>query len=744
MQKKQYKKIAFFRKKAAIFLLERPIWRHSGCIVACNILLFFGSFFSSYAQPLRFDFDNSPPFITQEKTLNKAWTGGLNCPQFFTTELNGDGKEDLAVFDRANARIYTFLSEGNAWRYAPEYARFFPKTENWFVLQDYNGDGKKDLLTGTFMGVQVWKNTGSREPSFVKMTDNLQTTGRTGDKINLLIDLTDIPAWVDVDGDGDLDILNFVPSTGYSIEFHQNMSKENFGNSENLEFVKRDFEWGGLIECACGVYYFGTSSCRGEKTLHAGSTLTAFDADGDGDLDILVGEVSCDTLHYFENKGNRTEARFTEIGRLPADKKVGFSTFPAAFLFDADFDGKTDLVASPNLFFNENNTVNMRESAWFYKNTGGDKADFRFRKSNFLQEDMLDFGENALVFFEDLDGDKDKDLLIGNRGGGEGQVFRSSVVYAENTGSDANPVFILRNENWLNLPSLRLAQISLNFSDLDGDGKKDLIVSGYDAQNAEMRLFWVKNKGMNAEMRFELSDAANINLPLSPFDRMIFWDGNDDGKPDILVTRFQGGAAFFENTGNLNFILRKNNFAGIENNTLKRMLNGFIEDLNGDGKPDLLTGNQAGELQVYSDIKRGFSEDIVPELLIWTNNSNLSTGQLLGRNLSPALLADRLFVGSGGGGVLCLRLENKPTSTETTENKQIFSVYPNPFAKVLRYECVVGGKIKIVGADGRVLFEFGTPKGAGEIYPQLARGFYTVVFEGDDGTRAFVKLVKEE
>src|SRR5690606_28198417 len=107
------------------------------------------------------------------------------------------------------------------------------------LLRDFNCDGRKDIFTGDVLGMKVYINatsdgrlewepymfsTGFDGPkSHVLLTKN----PATGFKVNLQIQYDDLPSISDVDGDGDLDILN-IQYSGQTIEFHQNLSVDNF------------------------------------------------------------------------------------------------------------------------------------------------------------------------------------------------------------------------------------------------------------------------------------------------------------------------------------------------------------------------------------------------------------------------------------------------------------------------------------------------------------------------------------
>ena len=100
------------------------------------------------------------------------WTGGFDACQFGTMDFNGDGFNDLLVFDRRGNRLLTFLNDGIpgeiSYTYHPEYAAHFPQMKEWVVFDDYNGDGLNDIFTYSpgWAGIQVFKHLATIPPTF--------------------------------------------------------------------------------------------------------------------------------------------------------------------------------------------------------------------------------------------------------------------------------------------------------------------------------------------------------------------------------------------------------------------------------------------------------------------------------------------------------------------------------------------------------------------------------------------------
>ena len=82
---------------------------------AITVLALTGSAFAARAQTTAsFGFEYHPvaKVVQGTDTLRNAWAGGLDAPQFSNIDLNGDGNQDLFVFDRSNHRVFTFPERG--------------------------------------------------------------------------------------------------------------------------------------------------------------------------------------------------------------------------------------------------------------------------------------------------------------------------------------------------------------------------------------------------------------------------------------------------------------------------------------------------------------------------------------------------------------------------------------------------------------------------------------------------------
>lgn len=592
-------------------------------------ILFIGIFLFpilAFAQPNRL----MAPFESATGDVYEhALTGGLTNPQFSEIDLDGDGDQDLVYFDRVGFAIVPFLNGGTAntvdYTFAPEYAYRFPKVENWMLLRDYNCDNLEDLfaykydyLTGR-VSITVYRASrdAQNKIQFTLAKNSIEYTlkGQT-QGYNLFNSSADLPAVDDIDGDGDMDILNFNSSGGY-IEMFRNESQENGWGCDSLNYVLYDNCWGRMYEsgvteaidlspridsCASYPNWNPAKSAR-----HAGSTILSLDMDNDGVKEIILGDLSFTNLNLLSNGGNRDTAHLTaQETFFPMNSiSANIQIFPAAFYVDVNNDGAKDLLAAPNILGNSKNLEN-----WYYKNTGtANFPVFTYQENQFLVDEMIDLGTGAAPTFWDYNGDGLLDILVGNYNKYVSLAIQGCYLSLyENVGTASQPAYRLVDEDFANMKQYNLRRLVPTVADMDGDNDQDLLLGDGDGL-----LIYLINQGTNLSPSFPglIPNYSGIDVGQNATPQLV--DVNRDGKIDLLVGERNGNTNYYENIGTA--------AAPSFSSTATSETFGFIDaklpgssegnsaphlvDVN--GEYHLFMGNESGEIWQYTDIDNNLS-----------------------------------------------------------------------------------------------------------------------------------------
>lgn len=633
-----------------------------------------------------FRFNTDVPVSIQGEVLNRAWEGGLNAAQFQTMDLNDDGREDLVIYNRISRDISTYLNVNDAYVWSPEYAYQFPDDViHWLILKDYDCDGLKDIFTSTALGIKVYRNTTTGSSLTWEITQPfLRFDGGT----NIQVSPNDIPGIADINGDGVLDILTYRFGTSTTVDYFQNT-----GTCGSLEFTRAERQWGGFTECDCDSFAFNYSPCptpsvafeanNNNAVLHAGGkTILPFDADNDGDIDIISSDEFCESLYFLENTGDNLNAQMTSLSSFPVNNPAGFKIFPGAFLEDINFDGLLDLIISTNADENIGNQIDLQNNVKAYSNNGTSTIPvFDQASAPFLQNEMIDLGENTFPAFEDIDGDGDLDLVVGNKGFLVGTEVSGKLSAFDNTGNRFTPSFNLTNSDLLSVESLNYQNIKPQFVDADGDGDRDLFYQASLTTN-DTRIFFLE-----ATSSGNFNAAVELNIATNHDDNPFFYDIDDDGDLDLLLGKQLGGLLLFINQGNFNFDPEALSFGSITNNFQALNLWPHIADLNADGRDELITLNSSGELNIYeglisqtfnaiNPISTVLNINNVPFATRFGRQSSITSADIfntgkpaliIGGNKGGLLLLENISQGDGGSGTqIQIELSPNPTDNQMT------------------------------------------------------------------------------
>lgn len=584
------------------------------------------------AQQISFDQITNLPV----SELKNPWAGGINSVQFFPIDLNGDAREDLVVFDRSAQHLKTFVwNRAGGFTYAPSYQARFPLIENWMNLVDYDGDGKKDLFTSTPGGIQVYPNVNN---NFPKSLGTLKSSGLNG-LINIYVNATDIPAIVDVDGDGDIDVLAFEPA-GHYISFYENIG--------DLKFTTKSLNWGNFLLNDCEDLVFGIvpeSVLATESTSqvqHLGSTLALWDPDKNGVSDLIIGHVNCAQFLYMKNEGTRAKPIFRSVNyNFPAGAPHKVPSLASASPLDLDGDGAMDLLASSHVA----DLNPSLETASYYRSENGALT---LKTKSFLQEEMIDVGNNASPVFFDVEGDGDLDLLIGS----------ANVTLYENV----NGTLTLKTRDFLPLPGASNIQLQVVngrlalFYFVGSASKYREYAAGQLTGEIALpvvsfretpRLYDIDQDGLLELVVLEslgatrVYDWSNLTKPHQRFESLFRGIAYADITGDGTVERITLDASGYIYVSGLGLEVQRLPFQVGQNAQISTV------DFNRDGKIDIVVGLASGGVQLFQNT----SEIIVPkeELYVWPNpassllnvrvksDGTLRWFDLLGRSLGEAI-----------------------------------------------------------------------------------------------------------
>ena len=265
-------------------------------------------------------------------------------------------------------------------------------------------------------------------------------------------------------------------------------------------------------------------------------------------------------------------------------------------------DGVRDLIAAPNVPANINFGVDFANSSWYYRNTGtASNPTFEFVQRNFLQDQMLDLGENAAPAFFDYDNDGDFDMFIGTMLS-EVLSFQSTIKVFENVGTISSPSFVLENDDLFGFSQSGFINIKPRFKDVDGDNIVDLAFTGTNISTGVSALYYLK--GEPGIFEFDLSIILTAFNQLGINENVSIVDIDGDSFNDLLIGRSTGRLEYHRNIGSdltTEYTLEDPSFYGLDFSPFRQNIAAEVTDFDGDGALDLITGDARGALTVYEE-----------------------------------------------------------------------------------------------------------------------------------------------
>jgi hypothetical protein len=363
-----------------------------------------------------------------------------------------------------------------------------------------------------------------------------------------------------------------------------------------------------------------------------------------------------------------------------------FQIFPAAFYEDFDFDGISDLMVASAIYDRTSLAVNFEQSAWFYKNIGTQKTpNFAFVRNNFMQDQMIEVGDNSVPAFMDADGDGDQDMFIGSY---TSKDTVSHLFYYKNTGSAGNPSFKYVTNDYNGFSTLGYYNLKPQFADIDNNGTIDFVFTATNIKSGATALFYLPNKSTDS-LNISMADLSPTGFTISNINQnmnenVLIVDVDQDGLSDILLGTATGAVEYYRNQGpkgSFNYLLTSSSFLGLGVTTARQNPVPAIGDLNSDGKADLLLGDQNGGITIFSDFRNPDTTGMQKSRNILYNPLSKSYfSKDWGGTAWPVVVNifnttyPSIFVGNFLGGIQVLKNDG---GSELSSNPGI-SIYPNP------------------------------------------------------------------
>jgi len=518
-------------------------------------------------------------------------------------DLDGDGKPDLVAVNTQADDVTVFLNDGQG-HFANSYSFLVTAGPLDIKIADFNEDGHQDLVIagGSSGTIQIWlgDGAGNFSPGDTITPETFSGSGVTVGKINgdshldlgvgdaygriLILNgdgsahftpgqtiLTEpyvsSPIFADLDGDG-LDDMVFGTAAGGSLSAVAvilrdpisgfgsgapffSLVGQTFPGHDTLSLA--DFDGDGHPDVV-GATYSGLSTSLGDgnggfgpATILPGGqfySVATADFDGDGNQDVAATSVGSVSILLGDGSGGFGSPSGTSTSCCSVSLAVA----------DFNGDGHADVV-----------TVDpIQNLAYVALGDGagnlGTAISISVGSGPYVVRG-LDVNEDGQADLEVMDQATDKiAILLGN---GDGTFGAAHLFSVHDTGSGN--------------------VISMEVSDVNGDGKPDVVIGFARASNERSLVTILFNSGGGQFvagpdlLMSQNGDPSSVGAA----------DVNADGVADVLATDLNTGVVWvFLGTGGGDFAPGVRLLAGEEPSVL------VLGDVNGDGKPDIVANNQ--------------------------------------------------------------------------------------------------------------------------------------------------------
>ncbi|MBC8753352.1 T9SS type A sorting domain-containing protein [Kordia sp. YSTF-M3] len=438
--------------------------------------------------------------------LQKIITTSANgATSVYAGDLDGDGDMDVLSTSDFDQKIAWYENtDGQGTFGAQQIVAGNTNAVSSLAVIDIDGDGDLDILSpnGSNFGIFWYENTDGQ--------------GSFGAPQSIATDASVLQSiyGVDIDNDGDMDVLS-ASSYDNKIAWHE--------NTNGLGAMGTEVVISTAVNNPVSVY--------------------ASDLDNDGDMDVLTASLYDSKIAWYENTDGQGAFGAQQIISTNADVAV------SVYAEDLDGDGDMDVISA---------SANDDKVAW-YENTDS--------QGTFGAEQLITNADGARsIHAADMDNDGDIDVLYA-------ASQEDKIAWYENTDSQGNfgqDHIVISNPGW---------NKSVYAADIDGDGDLDAI-SGSGGSFGNIAWF------ENTDGQGSYGPQKIITTDIDDAESVFAIDLDGDGDIDVLSASYDDNKiAWYENTdGQGTFGPQQIITTGASNAESV-----YAADLDGDGDMDIVS-----------------------------------------------------------------------------------------------------------------------------------------------------------